>query len=370
MGDIAAQTTQGGADVSAESLEFRGKTGEFFGIWIVNVFLTIITLGIYSAWAKVRTNRYFYGNIYYKNSVFEYTADPIKILKGRLLIFGLYAIFYVSLELLFNPLIAGIIFIFALIMMPWLVNRSIKFRLHNTKHRNIRFAHHAHSGKYYLFYLLHGLLYVVSLGFSYGYSLSEFKKLLFDNSSYGSTGFRYNGKADGIYWQLIKTAGFTILLFIIVMIFVLIISTILAPLFTDGAPPSVDSDSEEAIKKGAVFIVLGVYFAYLVILIVGKAAYDAFVGNYVWESVSLEQTRFKSTLKATTLAWIYSTNILAVIFSLGLFTPWARVRITRYKCKNFAISCPDISSFIAASQEDSTAIGEEAEDFFDIDIGF
>ena len=65
MGDIAAQTTQGDADVMAESLEFRGKTGEFFGIWIVNVFLTIITLGIYSAWAKVRTNRYFYGNIYY-----------------------------------------------------------------------------------------------------------------------------------------------------------------------------------------------------------------------------------------------------------------------------------------------------------------
>ena len=30
---------------------FTGKTGEYFRIWIVNLALTILTLGIYSAWA-------------------------------------------------------------------------------------------------------------------------------------------------------------------------------------------------------------------------------------------------------------------------------------------------------------------------------
>ena len=30
---------------------FTGKASEYFGIWIVNVLLTILTLGIYSAWA-------------------------------------------------------------------------------------------------------------------------------------------------------------------------------------------------------------------------------------------------------------------------------------------------------------------------------
>ena len=42
-----------------EKLEFRGSVGEYFKIWIVNIFLTVITAGVYSAWAKVRTNRYF-----------------------------------------------------------------------------------------------------------------------------------------------------------------------------------------------------------------------------------------------------------------------------------------------------------------------
>ena len=47
---------------AVERFQFTGKTGEYFGIWIVNLFLTIVTLGIYSAWAKVRKKRYFYAN--------------------------------------------------------------------------------------------------------------------------------------------------------------------------------------------------------------------------------------------------------------------------------------------------------------------
>ena len=41
---------------------FHGQAGEYFRIWIVNICLTVITLGIYSAWAKVRRKRYFYSN--------------------------------------------------------------------------------------------------------------------------------------------------------------------------------------------------------------------------------------------------------------------------------------------------------------------
>lgn len=41
---------------------FTGNGREYFRIWIVNTLLTILTLGIYSAWAKVRKKRYIYGN--------------------------------------------------------------------------------------------------------------------------------------------------------------------------------------------------------------------------------------------------------------------------------------------------------------------
>ena len=41
------------------SLVFKGTTRDYFRLWIVNLCLTLFTLGIFSAWAKVRKKRYF-----------------------------------------------------------------------------------------------------------------------------------------------------------------------------------------------------------------------------------------------------------------------------------------------------------------------
>ncbi len=51
--------------------EFTGTAEEYFKIWIVNVGLTIVTFGIYSAWAKARKKRYLYGNTRLRGTAFE-----------------------------------------------------------------------------------------------------------------------------------------------------------------------------------------------------------------------------------------------------------------------------------------------------------
>src|SRR5882724_3038436 len=75
-------------------VEFTATTGEYFRIWIVNLALTVVTLGIYSAWAKVRKRRYFYSHTRIDGEGFEYLANPIAILKGRLIAFALFGAFY------------------------------------------------------------------------------------------------------------------------------------------------------------------------------------------------------------------------------------------------------------------------------------
>jgi len=64
--------------------QFTGTSGEYFRIWIANLLLSIVTVGIYSAWAKVRTNRYMYGNTLLDGMPFRYDADPLGGV-GRLL---------------------------------------------------------------------------------------------------------------------------------------------------------------------------------------------------------------------------------------------------------------------------------------------
>ena len=57
---------------STLNFEFHGNGMEYFRIWIVNIFLSIVTLGIFSAWAKVRREQYFYGNLRLGEQHFAY----------------------------------------------------------------------------------------------------------------------------------------------------------------------------------------------------------------------------------------------------------------------------------------------------------
>ena len=69
----------------------------------MNILLTILTLGIYSAWAKVRRNRYFYGNTRLLGSGFDYHAKPMQILIGRIIAFAILVAFNIVSQI--NPIV-------------------------------------------------------------------------------------------------------------------------------------------------------------------------------------------------------------------------------------------------------------------------
>ena len=97
--------------------DFTGTAPEYFRVWIVNVALTIVTLGIYSAWAKVRNRQYFYGNSRIAGGSFEYTANPVNILKGRLLVLGVLIAYQAAST--FQPLLALGLAVILIPLVPW-----------------------------------------------------------------------------------------------------------------------------------------------------------------------------------------------------------------------------------------------------------
>src|SRR5450755_2940794 len=113
---------------------FTASAGEYFRIWIVNLALTILTLGIYSAWAKVRKKRYFYGHTRIDDDGFEYRGNPVAILKGRIIAVMLLATY--SFAGHFSP---GLKIVFAIVLaiaVPWLIVRSLAFNAYNSAYRN------------------------------------------------------------------------------------------------------------------------------------------------------------------------------------------------------------------------------------------
>jgi uncharacterized membrane protein YjgN (DUF898 family) len=68
--------------------------------------------------------------------------------------------------------------------------------------------------------------------------------------------------------------------------------------------------------------------------------------------------------------WLYISNFAAVILSLGLLIPWARIRLARYRFENLALeSSGSLDQYLAGMREQVKATGEELADILDVDLG-
>ncbi|WP_312086811.1 DUF898 family protein [Acinetobacter variabilis] len=119
------------------NFRFHGSATEYFGIWMVNLMLTIITLTLYSPWAKARRIRYFYGNTQLLKHCFDFIAMPSRILLGRLLALELYVVTVILTN--YSILATSSLFLIAAIRLPWLIRMTLKFKARNSKYGNVRF---------------------------------------------------------------------------------------------------------------------------------------------------------------------------------------------------------------------------------------
>jgi uncharacterized membrane protein YjgN (DUF898 family) len=152
--------------------------------------LTIVTLGIYSAWAKVRTTGYFYSHTRLDNTSFEYLGDPVAILKGRLIAFGV-LILYIVVTTQLYPVTEPLFVLVLVVAMPWLVVQALRFRARNSAYRNIRFDFEDSYREAIAVFIGLPLLAVVTLGLAYPYFVFRKNEFVVRNSGYGATHFRF-----------------------------------------------------------------------------------------------------------------------------------------------------------------------------------
>jgi uncharacterized membrane protein YjgN (DUF898 family) len=104
----------------------------------VNICLTIVTLGIYSPWAKVRRKRYFYPNSLLSGSSFHYRASPKAILKGRIIVFAAFVIYSIAKQ--FDPNFGLVLLIVLFFLLPAVLILALHFNAVNSVYRNERFG--------------------------------------------------------------------------------------------------------------------------------------------------------------------------------------------------------------------------------------
>lgn len=332
MSDAAVNTEQR----VTKAFEFHGRGGEYFKIWIVNILLTILTLGIYSAWAKVRKNRYFYSNLYLDGHSFEYLADPITILKGRIVAVIAFVI-YIAVNQLYPIAGAALALVIALAI-PWLLVRSLMFNQRMSAYRNVQFRFCGKPGEAAAVLYLWPILGILTLGIMYPYALLKLNRFIVQNSAYGTTSFEF----DATY----KDYGFICLIMLAIFLvgggIVFVLQTIFQP-------------------AAAAFLI--VYFLALVYPIVA-------LSNLYYNSTMLATHEFSADLQMAPYAKVLLVNLILIVLTLGLYLPVAKVRMTKYFADNICfVTNGSLDSFAVAEKENVSALGEELGEVFDFDIG-
>lgn len=342
-GDSPPPPVAGAADSGAalaerqEGFRFVGEGGEYFRIWIVNLLLSILTLGIYSAWAKVRREQYFHRNLLLDGSGFDYHGRPIAILKGRLIAFAL--LLAVSAAQHAGPVpyflaLGGMAF-----LTPWLAIRAFRFRAANTSYRGLHFSFDASYAQACKVFVGYGLLALLSLGILFPRFVRELRKFILDHTRFGSTPFNCELAVGTIY-----------------RIFLMPMLALLA-LVLLGA------------LAGGKAMILAVGLGVLLLYLLTPPYLTASTANAVWSSTRLGPHRFESGLPVGGFIRLTLVNWLAIVVTLGLFFPWAQVRVARYRAAHLALAVGgSLDDFVAAASERVTATGDEAADMFALDV--
>ncbi|RZJ15163.1 MAG: DUF898 domain-containing protein [Acidovorax sp.] len=124
-------------DIDAHPLEFTGSGGEYFRVWIVNVLLSIITLGIYTPWARRRTAQYFYSHTLVAGSPLEFTAQQRKMVMGFVLL-TLLTIAYNIAANTGQDAAVGVFLLTGALLSPLIWGSAMRFRLGATRWRGLR----------------------------------------------------------------------------------------------------------------------------------------------------------------------------------------------------------------------------------------
>ena len=342
----------GTAALTTYRFDFTGRSGEYFRIWVVSLFLSVVTLGIYSAWGKVRKKRYLYSHTELDGTGFEFRAAPLAILRGRVIALVLLGGFALSGHVL--PIMQLVFIIILLVLTPWIVVAASRFNARNSAWRNITFGFDGGIREAAKVFLALGALAVVTLGLAYPYARMRRARFIIGHHRFGDTQIHADLATGGFFLAYLLAT----LMFIGTM--VLFVAGMVGLVFASGA-----ANRHQPSGMASLAPVAALYIAYIAIY----AFLRAQIGNLTLNGVVVGALRCRSTLRVRDLVWLYLSNIVAILATVGLATAWVTIRMARYRARNLYLTggaTPE--AFAGTATGVSSATGSEVSDLFDVDV--
>ncbi|MGE0231077.1 MAG: YjgN family protein [Flavobacteriaceae bacterium] len=346
---------------------FSGTAREYFGIWIVNLLLTLVTLGVYSAWAKVRRLRYFYGNTFLDGHNFDYHARPVQILIGRIIVIVLLIGYNILVSI--TP-IAFVLLIPYALGFPWIINKALRFSARMTSHRNIRFGFEGNYWSAFFAFIIMPLAAFVTAGFLAPLASREVSNYIGNNMRFGNAPFATAVRLRPLYRNWFASIGFGLIWLVAAIATGAAIGGIL---FAVSGTLGLNGASSEEIAKNPVIVTVGTISAIGLYstFFFGYFFYQCGVRNLAYQATVLQgEHPLHSDLSRGRYVWILISNAFIILATVGLMRPWAAIRSWRYKSEHTALSASaPVSEIVAASEREGNVATAEFLDIEGIDFG-
>ena len=322
---VAALVAPAAASSGVYAPSFHGRAGTLFGIQIVNMLWSLLTLGGYYFWGKARVRRYVFGQTAFEGDRFAYHGTGGELARGFARATAFFILPVVALTLLPRFLGAGALveraaellgYAVVSLFMPIATVGAHRYRLSRTSWRGIRFSFHGRTWDFVKLFIGGSMLTTLTLGLYYPVFDTRRRAFMVAHAHFGNRTFGFDGNGRQLMLPFVVAVLLTV--------------------------PT-----------------LGLCWFW----------YVAQKRRYFWEHTTFGDARFRSAVTGRLLLNLVGGNVLLLVVTLGLGWPWVLVRNARFACDMVSLQgALDLAGVVQAPQSEA-ATGDALSTFLGMDIG-
>ncbi len=320
-------------------LSFAGNPWRLSGLCFLNILLIVITIGIYWFWARTEYRRYMWQMVRINDEPLEYTGKGKELLIGYLKLFAFVILPSVVLiggvQLAFGPkhplAFTSVAFVYIAIFCLYFAGifRANRYILSRTRWRGIAFSLGSGAAGYAWTSIWSALLSGPTLGWLWPWRLMALRRRLTNAMSFGSMPFSFEGRAGALYGPF----AFMWLAFVLFYGGVIALQVKLMalkaqhpaekmPLHWDSIPP----------------LALLAIFAAIPVAVIGYSWFEARKLNVFAEATRVGGLKMHLEAGGGSVFWLTLSNMLILVFSVGILRPVTQARRLRYLVTRLSIS--------------------------------
>ncbi|GJL71655.1 MAG: hypothetical protein NMNS01_08540 [Nitrosomonas sp.] len=360
---------------------YDSRTEQVYKIWLLNLFMNIMTLGIYSFWGKTRLRQYIVGSFSLHGDRFEYTGTGKELffgfLKAVTVLLGIYAPFMIATLNAPDAAWPALFLITVIYVIPVALYSALRYRLSRLDWRGIRFRLTGSSLNYANLYIWRGVLDIISLGILLPYSDIKKYRHKVENSSYGDIPFSFEGHGKNLMNIHLATYAIAIGLLFMMLLGLQLIAVSFPYTDFSMAPQGIsalavqsmpEENSLPLLSEKSVFItaVTFILLPFLLFPLVRLMYKTALIHEMINHS-HVAGIGFRSTVTTLALVKLKLGNFFIIIGTLGIGAPYIMQRNLRFFANHMQIKGDPETSKIRQITDQKPADAEGLHETLNLD---